>query len=133
LIYGEFIAGVIRLYTSVCQTEPDEMLLLDLSRAADIYGAVLRTPREVQLTLNTLAFRYSGLRDYVWYQLCASCSSSGQSTRIFMTGPSIISPKGQWWSPATVQSARRSWLRWSATLACTFRCFERQKRNPRHH
>ncbi|MCW9490367.1 KAP family P-loop NTPase fold protein [Klebsiella michiganensis] len=62
----EFIAGVVRLYTSVCQTEPDEMLLQDLRRVADIYGTALRTPREVQLTLNALAFRYSGLRDYVW-------------------------------------------------------------------
>lgn len=62
----EFIAGVIRLYTSVYQTEPDETLLQDLRKVADIYGAALRTPREVQLTLNALAFRYSGLRDYVW-------------------------------------------------------------------
>lgn len=62
----EFIAGVVRLYISVCQTEPDEMLLQDLRRVADIYGTALRTPREVQLTLNALAFRYSGLRDYVW-------------------------------------------------------------------
>nr|ELA0209310.1 pilA-like protein [Klebsiella aerogenes]ELA0230413.1 pilA-like protein [Klebsiella aerogenes] len=62
----EFIAGVIRLYTSVCRTEPDETLLQDLRRVADIYGAALTTPREVQLTLNALAFRYSGLRDYVW-------------------------------------------------------------------
>ena len=62
----ELIAGVVRLYTSVCRTEPDEMLLQDLRRVADIYGAALTTPREVQLTLNALAFRYSGLRDYVW-------------------------------------------------------------------
>ncbi|MEI9539924.1 P-loop NTPase fold protein [Enterobacter cancerogenus] len=62
----EFIAGVIRLYTYVCQTEPDEALLKDLRRIVDIYGSALRTPREVQLTLNALAFRYSGLRDYVW-------------------------------------------------------------------
>ena len=62
----EFIAGVIRLYTSVCRTEPDETLLQDLRRVADIYGAALKTPREVQLTLNALAFRYCGLRDYVW-------------------------------------------------------------------
>jgi hypothetical protein len=62
----EFIAGVIRLYTSVFQTEPDETLLRDLRRVADTYGTALRTPREVQLTLNALAFRYSGLRDYVW-------------------------------------------------------------------
>lgn len=62
----EFLAGVVRLYTSVCLTEPDETLLQDLRRVADIYGAALSTPREVQLTLNALAFRYSGLRDYVW-------------------------------------------------------------------
>lgn len=62
----EFLAGVVRLYTSVYLTEPDEALLQDLRRVTDIYGDALRTPREVQLTLNTLAFRYSGLRDYVW-------------------------------------------------------------------
>lgn len=62
----EFIAGVIRLYTSVCRAEPDKTLLQDLRRVADIYGSALTTPREVQLTLNALAFRYSGLRDYVW-------------------------------------------------------------------
>ncbi|UKJ23768.1 KAP family NTPase (plasmid) [Enterobacter mori] len=62
----EFIAGVTRLYTSVCRTEPDETLFQDLRRVADIYGSALTTPREVQLTLNALAFRYSGLRDYVW-------------------------------------------------------------------
>lgn len=62
----ELMAGVVRLYTSVCETKPDEALLQDLRRVADIYGAALTTPREVQLTLNALAFRYSGLRDYVW-------------------------------------------------------------------
>ncbi|EPV8439218.1 KAP family P-loop NTPase fold protein [Klebsiella variicola] len=62
----EFLAGVVRLYTSVCRTEPDEALLQDLRRVSDIYGDALRTPREVQLTLNALAFRYSGLRDYIW-------------------------------------------------------------------
>ncbi|EQA1667122.1 KAP family P-loop NTPase fold protein [Enterobacter bugandensis] len=62
----EFLAGAVRLYTSVCRTEPDETLLQDLRRVSDIYGDAFRTPREVQLTLNALAFRYSGLRDYVW-------------------------------------------------------------------
>lgn len=62
----EFISGVIRLYASVCRIEPDDTLIQDLRRVADIYGAALTTPREVQLTLNALAFRYSGLRDYVW-------------------------------------------------------------------
>lgn len=62
----EFIAGVVRLYTSVYQAGPDETLLQDLRIITDIYGAALKTPREVQLTLNSLAFRYSGIRDYVW-------------------------------------------------------------------
>ncbi|MCV2510919.1 KAP family NTPase [Leclercia pneumoniae] len=62
----EFMAGVVRLYTSVCHTGPDKTLLQDLSRVTDIYGSALRTPREVQLTLNALGFRYGGLRDYVW-------------------------------------------------------------------
>lgn len=62
----EFMAGVIRLYTSVCRTDPDETLIQELRTVTDMYGAGLKTPREVQLTLNALAFRYSGLRDYVW-------------------------------------------------------------------
>ncbi|WP_237172514.1 hypothetical protein [Pantoea alhagi] len=32
----------------------------------DIYGASLKTPREVHLALNNLRFRYSGIRDYVY-------------------------------------------------------------------
>ncbi|MHA1066405.1 KAP family P-loop NTPase fold protein [Enterobacter ludwigii] len=62
----EFMAGVIRLYTSVCRTNPDETLLQELRTVTDMYGTGLKTPREVQLTLNALAFRYGGLRDYVW-------------------------------------------------------------------
>lgn len=62
----EFMAGVIRLYNSVCRTNPDETLLQELRTVTDMYGAGLKTPREVQLTLNALAFRYGGLRDYVW-------------------------------------------------------------------
>lgn len=38
----EFIAGVIRLYTSVCLTEPDETLLQELRRITDIFAACKR-------------------------------------------------------------------------------------------
>ncbi|CDL39826.1 Phage T7 exclusion protein [Citrobacter freundii] len=37
-----------------------------MNRVTDIYGAALKTPREVHLSLNNLRFRYSGIRDYVY-------------------------------------------------------------------
>lgn len=43
----------------------------DLTRVADIYGGALKTPREVQIVLNALRFRYAGMRDYVYFpDLC---------------------------------------------------------------
>lgn len=62
----EFISGAIRLYESVNHAEPDETLKNDLYRLTDLYGTSLQTPREVQLALNGLVFRYGGLRDYVY-------------------------------------------------------------------
>lgn len=125
----EFMAGVIRLYTSVCRTDPDETLIQELRTVTDMYGAGLKTPEfSLRLMRWPSATVASGIMS--GYRTCASCSSSGQSTRIFMTGSSTISPKGPWWSPATVPSARRSRLRWSPALANTFHCSDRQKRNP---
>nr|WP_253718569.1 hypothetical protein [Serratia marcescens] len=43
----------------------------DLTKVANIYGATLKTPREVQTVLNALRFRYAGLQDYVYFpDLC---------------------------------------------------------------
>ncbi|WP_426445995.1 KAP family P-loop NTPase fold protein [Siccibacter colletis] len=62
----EFHAGAVSLYQSVNGTEPDQSIISDLSLVTDTYGASLKTPREVQLALSGLAFRYSGIRDYVY-------------------------------------------------------------------
>lgn len=62
----EFHDGAVTLYSDVNGFLPDEGLLNDLSQVADIYGGTLKTPREVQLALNALRFRYEGIRDYVY-------------------------------------------------------------------
>lgn len=62
----EFYAGALSLYQSVNGTKPDQSIINDLSLVTGTYGASLKTPREVQLALNGLAFRYSGIRDYVY-------------------------------------------------------------------
>lgn len=42
-----------------------------LSHYVDVYGEGLSTPREVNQVLNSIRFRYPGLRDYVFYpDLC---------------------------------------------------------------
>lgn len=67
----EFLSGAIRLNESVNHIEPNEELINDLNMVVDLYGASLQTPREVQLTLNGLIFRYNGIRDYVYFpDLC---------------------------------------------------------------
>lgn len=62
----EFFSGVVGLYETVNGELPDEEFINDLNRVTDIYGAALKTPREVHLSLNNLWFRYSGIRDYVY-------------------------------------------------------------------
>ncbi|ELY6169750.1 NTPase [Cronobacter sakazakii] len=62
----EFMTGVARLYETINGRSPDEEFLSELNRVTDIYGAALKTPREVHLALNNLRFRYSGIRDYVY-------------------------------------------------------------------
>ena len=62
----EFFSGVVGLYETVNGELPDEEFINDLNRVTDIYGAALKTPREVHLSLNNLRFRYSGIRDYVY-------------------------------------------------------------------
>lgn len=67
----EFLNASVELYRSVNGHPPEADLQADLKNVADIYGGVLKTPREVQLVLNALAFRYAGMRDYVYFpDLC---------------------------------------------------------------
>jgi hypothetical protein len=59
------------LYQTVNDFPPEKGILADLTAVANIYGATLKTPREVQTVLNALRFRYAGMRDYVYFpDLC---------------------------------------------------------------
>lgn len=62
----EFMSGAVELYEAVNGFPPADGIKQDLNRVTDIYGAALKTPREVHLALNNLRFRYRGLRDYVY-------------------------------------------------------------------
>jgi hypothetical protein len=62
----EFLSGAVRLFESVNGESVGEEMLGELNRVTDIYGASLKTPREVQLALNGISFRYGGIRDYVY-------------------------------------------------------------------
>lgn len=67
----EFLDAAVELYRTVNDQLPGAGVMDDLTRIADIYGAALKTPREVQIVLNALAFRYAGIRDYVYFpDLC---------------------------------------------------------------
>ncbi|ENR9640710.1 NTPase [Salmonella enterica] len=67
----QFLEEAIRLYTSVNGRMPGTSVQAALTSVADIYGAALKTPREVRMVINALAFRYAGLRDYVYFpDLC---------------------------------------------------------------
>ncbi|WP_079007675.1 KAP family P-loop NTPase fold protein [Serratia marcescens] len=67
----QFRDAAIELYQTVNKFPPEKNILADLATVADIYGAMLKTPREVQTVLNALRFRYAGMRDYVYFpDLC---------------------------------------------------------------
>ena len=67
----DFMDGAVALYTEVHGTEPDITLQLDLREVVASFGATLGTPREVSQVLGSLAFRYEGLSEYVWFpDLC---------------------------------------------------------------
>lgn len=66
-----FCDDAISLFREVNGREPDTEILVDLHRAATVYGEALSTPREVKQALEAIRFRYAGLRDYVWFpDLC---------------------------------------------------------------
>lgn len=67
----QFLGAAADLYQSVNGHPPGADMQSDLTQVADIYGGTLKTPREVQIVLNALAFRYAGMRDYVYFpDLC---------------------------------------------------------------
>lgn len=67
----EFLRGALELYVKVHNAEPDQALYYDLKEVAGTFGATLRTPRDVSQVLGSLAFRYAGIRDNVWFpDLC---------------------------------------------------------------
>ncbi|WP_285152054.1 KAP family P-loop NTPase fold protein [Serratia ureilytica] len=67
----QFRDDAIELYQTVNKSPPEKGVLADLTAVANIYGATLKTPREVQTVLNALRFRYAGMRDYVYFpDLC---------------------------------------------------------------
>ncbi|MFA4105771.1 KAP family NTPase [Serratia nevei] len=67
----QFHDAAIELYQTVNDFPPEKGILADLTAVANIYGATLKTPREVQTVLNALRFRYAGMRDYVYFpDLC---------------------------------------------------------------
>lgn len=67
----EFRDAAAELYLTVNDQRPGTDVMDDLAKVADVYGAALKTPREVQLVLNALRFRYASMRDYVYFpDLC---------------------------------------------------------------
>ncbi|HCH6765252.1 TPA: NTPase [Serratia marcescens] len=67
----QFRDDAIELYQTVNKSPPEKGILDDLTAVANIYGAMLKSPREVQTVLNALRFRYAGIRDYVYFpDLC---------------------------------------------------------------
>lgn len=67
----QFHDDAIALYQKVNKSPPEKGMLADLTSVANIYGATLKTPREVQTVLNALRFRYAGIQDYVYFpDLC---------------------------------------------------------------
>ncbi|MEQ5128083.1 P-loop NTPase fold protein [Providencia alcalifaciens] len=62
----EFLLGSIKIFESVNKEPIKENILNDLKQVTNIYGSNLKTPREVQLALNGIFFRYGGIRDYVY-------------------------------------------------------------------
>lgn len=67
----QFHEDAVELYQTVNDSPPEKDMLADLTTVAKIYGAMLKSPREVQTVLNALRFRYAGMRDYVYFpDLC---------------------------------------------------------------
>jgi len=63
----ELLRGAMALYEQVNQDLPTEVEQVHLQKVSWLYGQELSTPREVELVLSALEFRYAGIRDYVYY------------------------------------------------------------------
>jgi hypothetical protein len=67
----EFHRGAMTIWQEVSGPVTDNESSELLSHYVDVYGEGLSTPREVNQVLNSIRFRYPGLRDYVFYpDLC---------------------------------------------------------------
>ncbi|MDA8495785.1 MULTISPECIES: KAP family P-loop NTPase fold protein [Kluyvera] len=67
----QFREEAIRLYQTVNGRLPGRNMMAALTSVADTYGAALKTPREIRITINALEFRYASMRDYVYFpDLC---------------------------------------------------------------
>lgn len=67
----QFREEAIRLYETVNGQAAEPVMRAALTSVADIYGAALKTPREVRIAINALEFRYASMRDYVYFpDLC---------------------------------------------------------------
>ncbi|EMO4456361.1 KAP family P-loop NTPase fold protein [Klebsiella michiganensis] len=93
----QFFDGAVALYESVNGFPPDNEILADLNTITDTFGVALRTPREVQLSLNALAFRYPGVRDYVYLpDLCflqliqVTCGTLYEWTEQYLTIYAVV-------------------------------------------
>ncbi|HCM2994866.1 NTPase [Klebsiella aerogenes] len=93
----QFFDGAVALYESVNGFPPDNEILTDLNTITDTFGVALRTPREVQLSLNALAFRYPGVRDYVYLpDLCflqliqVTCGTLYEWTEQYLTVYAVV-------------------------------------------
>ncbi|HEB0895668.1 TPA: NTPase [Citrobacter braakii] len=93
----QFYDGAVALYESVNGFPPDNEILTDLNTITDTFGVALRTPREVQLCLNALAFRYPGVRDYVYLpDLCflqliqVTCVTLYEWTEQYLTEYAVV-------------------------------------------
>ncbi|WP_220089951.1 KAP family P-loop NTPase fold protein [Lonsdalea populi] len=95
-----FLNGATKLYQSVNDCLPNSHLAAQLQSATDIFGTLLKTPREVQLALNGIQFRYSGIRDYVFMpDLCflqllrVTCCELHDWIEIYLTKWAIMESK----------------------------------------
>ncbi|MBB2426252.1 NTPase [Escherichia sp. 11.1597] len=109
----QFFDGAVALYESVNGFSPDEEILTDLNTITDTFGVALKTPREVQLSLNALAFRYPGVRDYVYLpDLCflqliqVTCSSLYEWIEQYLTEYAVVAS-----GDGTVSEAQQQQIR----------------------
>lgn len=66
-----FHEGACSFYLKIHSENLDELAIKQLKNVIDIYGGEFSTPREVNLALTAIKFRYPAMRDYVYFpDLC---------------------------------------------------------------